>query len=46
MFFDNLIQAQTSYEHVKTLTAVVIVVSVTGAVTLGKEDYVLLSLIL
>lgn len=41
VFFDNLLQAQTAYEHMKTLMAVVIYVSVVAAVVLGKNQYAL-----
>ncbi|XP_060727717.1 uncharacterized protein LOC132846928 [Tachysurus vachellii] len=38
LFFDNLLQAQTAYEHMKTLMAVVISVSVAAAVVLAVID--------
>ncbi|XP_060727713.1 uncharacterized protein LOC132846925 isoform X1 [Tachysurus vachellii] len=37
-FFDNLLQAQTAYEHMKTLMAVVMSVSVAAAVVLAVID--------
>ncbi|GAA6074876.1 uncharacterized protein LOC113655246 isoform X1, partial [Tachysurus ichikawai] len=43
LFFDNLLQAQTAYEHMKTLMAVVIYVSVVAAVVLAVFDLNLFS---